>query len=125
MEKSKLEHFVCLLFIVELLQKAVHHVPCVVTKRRERHGNKTALYAVEVGSRVIDSALKRGVGSIANTSPNGNHATISVYTRNNQASATIKVAKSIRNSEEIFTSYGGSWYKLKDRTVSFVTKNTR
>ena len=90
----------------------------------QRYANKTAPYGVEVGRRVIDSALKRGVASLANTNPNNNNATLSVSTRNAIPSAKIKATKPIKNNREIFLSYGRS-YRLHDPTVSFVTKNTR
>ena len=94
-------------------------------QRRQRYGNKTAPYAVNVGNKVIDAALKRGVGSLANTRPSKNNATLSVYTRNNQPFASIKATKTIRNGDEIFNSYGGMQYKLNERGVYFATKNSR
>jgi hypothetical protein len=93
-------------------------------QKTARYANKTAPYAVEVGRRVIDSALQRGVGSLANTKPNHNNASFSVSTRNNTPSAKVKATKPIKNNQEIFLSYGRS-YKLHDPAVSFTTKNTR
>lgn len=93
-------------------------------QKTARYGNKTAPYAVEVGRRVIDSALQRGVGSLANTKPAHNNATFSVSTRNNIPSAKIKATKPIKNNQEIFLSYGRA-YRLHDPSVSFVTKTTR
>lgn len=89
-----------------------------------RYGDFTAPYAVEVGKRVIDSALQRGVGSLANTNPKKNNATFVVSTRNNIPSAKVKATKPIKNNQEIFLSYGRA-YRLHEPSVSFVTKTTR
>ena len=93
-------------------------------EKQNRYGNKTAPYAVQVGRRIIDSALQRGVGSLANTRPAHNNATFSVSTRNNIPSAKLKATKPIKNNQEIFLSYGPA-YALHDPSVSFVTKTTR
>ena len=93
-------------------------------EKQNRYGNKTAPYAVQVGRRIIDSALERGVGSLANTRPAHNNATFSVSTRNNIPSAKIKATKPIKNNQEIFLSYGPA-YALHDPSVSIQTKTTR
>lgn len=84
----------------------------------ERYGNKTAPYAIGVSSsRFEDAARVRGIGSLANTLPNHNNATISVH----HGRASIKATKPIRNGDEIYLSYGRS-YKLNEVGSSYSTK---
>ena len=70
----------------------------------------------------VDSALKRGVASLANTRNNNNNARISANTANK--TITLKATKPIRNNQEIFVSYGRA-YRLNEPNVRFATKNTR
>lgn len=89
----------------------------------ERYSDKTAPYAVEVSrDRYVDSALKRGVASLANVKPNHNNASFSI----NQVNKTVKIkaTKPIKNNQEIFLSYGRQ-YRLHEPNTSFITKNTR
>lgn len=89
----------------------------------DRYLEYTAPYAIDVSSgQYIDSALKRGVGSLANTNPSRRNARISVDKRNKTAS--LKAIKNIRNNQEIFVSYGRE-YRLHEPNTSFTTKNTR
>eukprot|EP01031_Cornospumella_fuschlensis_P034910 gene34910-42276_t len=78
----------------------------------ERYDGHTAPYAVELSkTQAIDSACKRGVGSLGNTNPGGNNATLAISTANKTAS--IKATKNIRNGQEVFISYGRS-YRMDD-----------
>ena len=78
----------------------------------ERYDGHTAPYAVELSkTQAIDSACKRGVGSLGNTNPGGNNATLAISTANKTAS--IKSTKNIRNGQEVFISYGRS-YRMDD-----------
>ncbi len=91
--------------------------------RNQRYGQYNAPYGLQItNDNFIDSALKRGVGSLANTRNNGNNARFSVNTRNR--TAKIIATKPIRNNTEIFVPYGRS-YRLNEPNVSFQTKNTR
>lgn len=84
----------------------------------ERYGNKTPPYVVGINNnRYEDGAKIRGVGSIANTKPNHNNATISVH----NGYAKIKATKNIYNGDEIFLSYGRS-HKLNEQGVNHTTK---
>jgi hypothetical protein len=83
----------------------------------DRYQDKTAPYTVQLNKdKFIDGAKIRGVGSLANTKPNHNNATISVY----RSKASIKASKNIKNGDEIYLSYGRS-YRLKEPGVSHET----
>lgn len=88
----------------------------------ERYGNKTAPYTIEIREDDLyeDGAIERGVGAIANTKPNHNNATISIY----RGRASLKASKNIRNGEEIFLSYGRS-FKVNQAGVEFSTKRKK
>jgi hypothetical protein len=87
----------------------------------DRYLEHTAPYAVKINKNLYeDCACERGVGSLANTYPNHNNATLSVYKKK----AFIKATKNIRNKEEIFLSYGRS-YKLNEKGVKHDTKYVR
>jgi hypothetical protein len=91
--------------------------------RQQRYGQYTAPYAIRIGPNTIsDGALRRTVGSLANTRPGHNNATISVNPQ--MRTAKIKATQPIRNNNEIFVSYGRS-YQLHQPNVRFATKNTR
>lgn len=69
----------------------------------ERYSNKTPPYVVGISAnRFEDGAKTRGIGSLANTNPGHNNATLSIY----RGSASLKATKNIRNGEEIYLSYG-------------------
>eukprot|EP01031_Cornospumella_fuschlensis_P025540 gene25540-30837_t len=81
---------------------------------QDRYGGYTAPYGVQVNTRqVIDCACKRGVGSLGNTRPAANNATLSVNTRDKTAS--VKATRTIRNGQEVFISYGCA-YRFDDET---------
>jgi len=87
----------------------------------ERYGEYTAPYTVSISrDRYEDAAQQRGIGSIANTKPNHNNATISVH----NGYASLKATKNIRNNQEIFLSYGNA-YKLHEDGVEHETKYVR
>lgn len=87
----------------------------------ERYGEYTAPYTIQISNNRYEDASKiRGIGSIANTKPNHNNATISIY----QGYASIKATKNIYNNEEIFLSYGRA-FKLHEDGVSHETKFIR
>ena len=88
----------------------------------QRYGEYTAPYTVRINQNYyVDSALKRSVGSLANTS-NNNNARLSTNTVNK--TIKLKATKPIRNNQEIFVSYGRA-YQLNEPNVRFATKNTR
>jgi hypothetical protein len=91
-------------------------------KLENRYGDKTAPYSVMISkNKYIDASKIRSVGSLANTNPPHNNATLSVST--GRGTASLKATKNIKNGEEIFLSYGRS-YKLDEPGVesSTITK---
>jgi len=89
-------------------------------QRTARYGNKTAPYSVEVNNTCsIDSACKRGVGSIASNNAGNNNAKLAVDRTNKRAS--LKATKTIRNNTEIFLSYSSS-YIMHQNGVYHTTK---
>ena len=85
----------------------------------ERYGIYTAPYAVKVNDNsVIDSALVRGVGSLANSgNRNTNNAKLEKYGNRIRIVAT----KNIRNGTEILLSYGNE-YIMNEEGTEFRTK---
>ncbi len=89
----------------------------------DRYLQYNAPYAIDISSgQYIDSALKRGIGSLANTNPSHNNARFAIDRINKTTS--LKATKNIRNNQEIFVSYGRA-YRLHEPNTSFTTKNTR
>jgi hypothetical protein len=87
----------------------------------DRYLEYTAPYAVKINKDLLcDGACNRGVGSLANTFPNHNNATLTVFRKK----AFIKATKNIKNKQEIFLAYGRS-YKLNERGVKHDTKYVR
>lgn len=83
-----------------------------------RYADKTGPYVVQMSqNRYMDAAKIRGVGSLANTLPNNNNATLSV----SHNSVSLKATKNIKNGDEILLSYGRG-YKLNENGVDFQTK---
>lgn len=83
----------------------------------ERYDDKTPPYAIGISrDRYEDGAKVRGVGALANTFPNHQNATISVY----QGFASLKATKTIYNGDEIYLSYGKS-HKLNQTGVNHST----
>jgi len=76
--------------------------------RIERYGNHTAPYAVQMNAnQSINSACKRGVGSLGNTNTGRNNSSFSIDTRNKKVK--VKATRNIRNNQEIFIAYGHSY----------------
>ena len=83
----------------------------------ERYGDKTAPYAVSISrDRYEDAGKIRGIGSLANTNPGHNNATLSIY----RGHASLKATKNIHNREEIYLSYGRE-YRLNEPGVEYAT----
>lgn len=77
----------------------------------------TAPYAVQLSANAYEDAAKiRGVGSLANKSPNNSNATLSVY----RGRASLKATKNIRNGDEIYLSYGSD-YRMDQPGVIYKT----
>jgi hypothetical protein len=91
----------------------------------ERYGIHTAPYAVRItNNAVIDSAAKRGVGSLANTYPGHNNSNLkTVRLSHTNPSAKLAATKPIRNNQEIYLSYGQGRYQVNEPGVHFYTKN--
>lgn len=82
-----------------------------------RYHNKTGPYVVGISKdRFEDGSSIRGVGSLANTLPNHNNTTLSIY----RGRASLKATKVIKNGEEILLSYGKQ-YKLHQPGVDSST----
>jgi len=82
-----------------------------------RYANKTAPFAIGVSANSFeDGARVRGIGSLANTNPGNNNATLSIY----RGRASLKATKPIRNGEEIYLSYGRE-YKIHEPGVQSTT----
>jgi len=83
-----------------------------------RYEDKTPPYVVGVSANSFeDGAVRRGIGSLANTLANHNNATISVY----RGHASLKATKAIRHGDEILLSYGRR-YKMNEPGVEAYTK---
>jgi hypothetical protein len=86
-----------------------------------RYQGKTAPYAFQLNqNEMIDSALDRGIGSLANTKANHNNARFSINNQNHTVS--IKATKNIRNNEEIFIPYGRSYHFPQQENVHYYSK---
>jgi len=84
----------------------------------DRYEDKTGPYVVGISADSYeDASVRRGIGSLANTLPNNNNATISVY----RGHASLKATKAIRHGDEILLSYGRQ-YKLNEPGVQAYTK---
>jgi hypothetical protein len=87
----------------------------------DRYLENTAPYTVQIKRDLnVDCGCKRGVGALANTKPNHNNATLSVF-RNK---AFIKATRNIKNNEEIYLACGRS-YKVNEEGVRHETKYFR
>jgi hypothetical protein len=79
-----------------------------------------APYAIrENANRFNDAALRRTVGSLANTRPGHNNATISV-SNGPQHRCSLRATRNIRHGDEIFLAYGNG-YHLNEPGVTFRT----
>ena len=88
--------------------------------RQQRYNGRNAPYAVQLSNnKIIDCACKRGIGSIINTFPGHNNASLVINNQHN--TVRIKANKNIRNNTEIYLSYGNS-YNLNDGSTH-TTKN--
>lgn len=88
---------------------------------QRRYGDFTAPYAISEGRFAVDSACKRGAGSLANYSRTTNaRLTFSRTTKTFKLIAT----KNIRNGAEIFCSYGRS-YRHNDGLVHKTSQRAR
>ena len=86
----------------------------------DRYGDLTAHYGVQITKNdYIDSALKRGVGSLANTNGGHNNAKFSINPRNH--SASLKATRAIKAGQEIYLAYGRS-YKLNEGSRALTKK---
>lgn len=84
----------------------------------DRYGDKSPPYVVGISANSYeDGARVRGIGSLANTLPGQNNATISIY----RGHASLKATKAIRHGDEILLSYGRQ-YKLNQPGVEAYTK---
>ena len=82
-----------------------------------RYANKTAPYTIGISNGVYeDGARVRGIGSLANTLPNHNNATISIHA----GRASLRATKPIRNGQEILLSYGPQ-YQVNQPGVTSTT----
>jgi hypothetical protein len=86
----------------------------------ERYDVNTAPYCVQINeNEYVDSACSRSCGSLANTKPNHNNASLTQNKR--QHKIFVKCTKNIKNNEEILISYGRS-YRINEPNVNHVTK---
>jgi len=83
----------------------------------ERYSDKTGPFVIGISNnRFEDGAKTRGVGSLANTNPHHQNASISVY----NGRASLKATKNIKNGDEVYLSYGRE-YKLNQPGVEATT----
>jgi len=80
----------------------------------DRYGDYTAPYALQVGDKIIDAALDRGIGSIFNHKPPSRSNAKFTNT------GKIIAKKPIKDGSEIYVDYGDE-YKF-DRNVTITTK---
>jgi SET domain-containing protein len=86
----------------------------------EDYRDYTAPYAVTVSkNRIIDSAGRRGYGSLANHKDNNNNADLISDNRNHKV--ILRATKDIRNNQEIFVNYGDE-YDFDEEGVQYSTK---
>jgi hypothetical protein len=97
----------------------------------ERYSNGTAPYTIMLKEdEYIDSALERGVGSMANHKPTAKaNCKFIVGRENGQSCIKIRAIKPIRNGDELFLNYGREYRLDEDNVVSKTyykrpTKNT-
>ena len=87
-------------------------------------GDETAPYGMQSNNKVrsIDAACRRGVGALANMCRTGqgcsNNATVSVSANHYPH---LKATKNIRNGDEIFLSYGKSYWSAKSIHKNYKT----
>jgi len=102
-------------------QKICDYVGELITPREleRRYGTQTSIYGVRSGNTIVDAALIRGIGSLANTNFNKNriNAKISFYPKTKQFS--IRSIKPIKNNEEIYVNYGDE-YSFNDEKYETV-----
>ena len=83
----------------------------------DRYGGKTGPYVVGLSANVFEDGAKvRGIGSLANTLPGANNATLSIF----RGHASLRATKALRHGDEILLSYGRQ-YKLNERGVEAYT----
>jgi hypothetical protein len=83
----------------------------------KRYHDKTPPYVIGVSADSYEDGSKiRGIGSLANTNPGHQNATISIYA----GRASLKATKNIKNGKEIFLSYGRA-YKINQPDVKYNT----
>ena len=97
----------------------------VLTKvqRDDRYGHTNkdlAPYSFQASqNKIIDSACQRYLGAYANSRPNHNNATFSVH----QGKVKIKAIKKIKVGDEVFLSYGASYFTHGQGTTHTTKKN--
>lgn len=98
--------------IVKYVGELINHAELV-----ERYSHYTPPYVVGVSANSYeDGARICGIGSLANTNPGHQNATLSVY----NGKASLKATKNIKNGEEIYLSYGRE-YRLHQPEVTYAT----
>jgi len=86
-----------------------------------RYGEFTAPYGLQTyQNEYVDSALRRGVGSIANKNTGNNNCRFSIDNRNRRA--VLKATRNIRQDEEIFVGYGNQYRLPHEEGVHYYTK---
>lgn len=99
-------------------QKIIDFIGEVITneEKQERYGEYTAPYGLQTNENtIIDPALLRGVGSLANhKSFSTANAKFAVNQRT--GTANLKAMKNIRDGDEIFVSYGNR-YRFDENTT--------
>jgi SET domain-containing protein len=105
-------------------EKIVEYNGDKITKQQlnQEYGNYTAPYAIELNQNtVIDSAGKRGIGSLINSGRNTypNNCKFSIDNRNSKVN--IKATRNIYAGNELYIPYGHS-YKFNE-TTRYETKN--
>ena len=87
----------------------------------EQYGDHTAPYGVEAcKNHIIDSAGRRGIGSLANHKPRS-QINADIKSNTNLHTVILRAIKPIRNNQEIFINYG-RLYDLGEEGVEYSTK---
>jgi len=81
----------------------------------ERYGQSTAPYALLAGGKIIDSACKRSLMSVANAKKNLEQANAK-FSNNINANGRVNVRakKKIKAGKEVFVHYGSDYWKYND-----------
>lgn len=93
-------------------------------EKNTRYGDMNASYAVDLfDGRFIDSALMRGIGSIANHHPSKFNAVLKTKVVKDNLKCYLFATNDIYNNQEILLNYGDEYNFNKGRHETIMTNN--